>query len=132
MVICPGFKDATERLARAGFMAVSFDFPSLPVLRDLEIVMEALMRGEWGVVPSALGLLGHSMGSPIVVQRAASDPQVRALVTWATAAGSPPPPDVVSAGQVRAPWLIVRGDTDEQALELAMNATVDWFAKHLA
>src|SRR5437867_1646490 len=49
VVICPGFNDAAERLARAGFMAVSFDFPGggAPMLRDLEIVMAALMRGEW-------------------------------------------------------------------------------------
>ena len=126
MVICPGFKDAAERLARAGFMAVAFDFPGSPALRDLEIVMEALMRGEWGVVPAAVGLLGHATGGAIAAQRAAIDPQVRALVTWG---GSP---DVVSAGLIRAPWLIVQEAPDDPAFERAMNATVDWFAKHLA
>ena len=126
MVICPGFNDAAERLARAAFMAVSFDFPGAPMLRDLEIVMAALMRGEWRVVPSALGLLGYATGGAIAVQRAATDTQIRALVTWG---GSP---DVVSAGRVRVPWLIVQDAQDERAFELAMNATVDWFAKHLA
>jgi len=128
VVICPGFKDAAERLARAGFVAVSFDFPGAPRLRDLEIVMAALTRGECGVVPSAVGLLGHATGGAIAAQCTESDRRVGALVTWVTAAS----PEVVPASQVRAPWLIVHGDQDERAFELALNATVDWFAKHLA
>ena len=177
MVICHGltaFKDwgffphVAERLARAGFTAVSFTFPDTPMLRDLEVVLETLMGGEWGAVPSALGLLGHSLGGAIAVQRAATNGQIGALVTWGTAAS----PDMLSsAAAVRAPWLIVHGDRDEsvpvqaaldlkgatpdsellllkggshtfsvghpwqgptRALELAMSATVDWFAKHLA
>ncbi len=177
MVICHGlnaskewgfFPHVAERLARAGFTAVSFTFPGTPVPRELAVVLESLVRGEWGVVRSALGLFGHSLGGAIAVQRAATDAQVGALVTWGTAAS----PDVLGpAAAVRAPWLIVHGDRDEsvpvraahdlkkvapaaellvvkggshtfsvghrwqgptRALELAMSATVDWFARHLA
>jgi dienelactone hydrolase len=172
VVICHGrnaskdwgfFPPTAERLARAGFSAISFTFPGSPSLRDLDIVLETLK-------PSALGLLGHSLGGAIAVQRAARDPQVAALVTW----GAPASPELVrAAAQVRAPWLIVHGDKDEsvpiqaahdlkraatasavqlllikggshtfsvgdpwqgptRAFDIALNATVDWFAKHLA
>jgi len=171
-VICHGrnaskdwgfFPPTAERLARAGFSAISFTFPGSPALRDLDIVLEALK-------PSRLGLLGHSLGGAIAVQRTAIDPQVAALVTW----GAPASPELLrAAARVRAPWLIVHGDKDEsvpvqaahdlkraataavaelllvkggshtfsvgdpwqgptRAFDLALNATVDWFARHLA
>jgi dienelactone hydrolase len=179
VVICHGrnaskdwgfFPPTAERLARAGFSAISFTFPGSPALRDLDIVLVALIRGQWGAVPSAVGLLGHSLGGAIGVQRAARDPQVAALVTW----GAPASQELLRAAeQVRAPWLIVQGDKDEsvpvqaahdlkraataavselllvkggshtfsvgdpwqgptRAFDVALNATVDWFAKHLA
>jgi dienelactone hydrolase len=178
-VICHGrdasqdwgfFPPTAERLARAGFSAISFTFPGSPALRDLDIVLETLMRGELGGVPSALGLLGHSLGGAIAVQRTARDPEVAALVTW----GAPVSPELLRAAEaVRAPWLIVQGEKDEsvavqaaqdlkrattsavaelllikggshtfsvghpwqgptRAFDITLNATVDWFAKHLA
>jgi dienelactone hydrolase len=105
-----GFKDwgmfphLAERLARAGFVAVSFNLSgsgvddagdfSLPdrfghntfsaELDDLARVVDALTRGELGVSsPSALGLIGHSRGGGMAVLQAARDERVQALVTWA-------------------------------------------------
>ncbi|HEX3235189.1 MAG TPA: alpha/beta fold hydrolase [Gemmatimonadales bacterium] len=104
-----GFKDwgmfppLAERLARAGFTAVTFNLSgsgvddvgefSLPEqfahntftaeLTDLGRVVEAVMRGELGVAPpSCLGLLGHSRGGGVAVLHTARDPRIEALVTW--------------------------------------------------
>lgn len=104
-----GFKDwgmfppMAERLARAGFTAVTLNLSgsgvddagefSLPErfahdtftaeLTDLGRVVDALTEGELGVrPPSSLGLLGHSRGGGIAVLQAARDPRIRALVTW--------------------------------------------------
>jgi uncharacterized protein len=104
-----GFKDwgmfphLAERLARAGFTAVSLnssgsgvddagDF-SLPdrfghntfsaELEDLGRVVDAMVQGELGMpAPSSLGIVGHSRGGGIAVLETAGDPRVRALVTW--------------------------------------------------
>ena len=108
-----GFKDwgmfppLTDRLARAGFTAVSFNLSgsgvddagefSLPnhfghntfsaELQDLDRVIGALLAGELGVVrPAALGVVGHSRGGGIAVLQAARDSRIRALVTWASIA----------------------------------------------
>lgn len=109
-----GFKDwgmfppFAERLARAGFTAVSpnlsgsgvddaGDF-SLPdrfghntftaELEDVGRVIDALMQGQLGVPPpSTLGLVGHSRGGGGAVLQAARDSRVRALVTWAAISG---------------------------------------------
>ena len=105
-----GFKDwgmfppLAERLARAGFTVVSFNFSgsgvddagdfSLPdrfghntysaELEDLGHVLDALFRGELGLPsPSSLGLLGHSRGGAVALLQAARDPRVQVLVTWA-------------------------------------------------
>jgi pimeloyl-ACP methyl ester carboxylesterase len=104
-----GFKDwgmfppLAERLARAGFTAVTFNLSgsgvddagefSLPErfahntftaeLTDLGRVVNALARGELGVMPpSSLGLVGHSRGGGVAVLHAARDPRIDALVTW--------------------------------------------------
>ncbi len=103
-----GFKDwgffpaAAERLARAGFAAVSFDFSGSGVERgefvhaerfarntyraeidDLGAVLLALARGDLGVAPpSSVGLLAHSRGGASALANAGR-PGVRALVTWA-------------------------------------------------
>ena len=105
-----GFKDwglwppFAERLARAGFTAVTFNLSGSGVddtgefvfperfghntfsaeLQDLRRVVDALAAGELGVAPpTRLGLLGHSRGGGIAVLQAAADRRVRALVTWA-------------------------------------------------
>ena len=116
VVICHGFKGfkdwgwfplVTDRLARAGFAAVSFNFSGSGVgqdgltfseperfghgtytnhLQDLDGVLHALRVGSLGPPPTSLGLLGHSMGGGIAALRAATDPTVDALVTWAATA----------------------------------------------
>jgi len=105
-----GFKDwgmfphLAERLARAGFSAVTFNLSgsgvddggefSLPdrfghntfsaELQDLQRVLDALLSGALGVpVPSTLALVGHSRGGGIAVLQTARDSRIRALVTWA-------------------------------------------------
>jgi uncharacterized protein len=104
-----GFKDwgmfphIAERLARAGFTAVSPNLSgsgvddagefSLPdrfghntfsaELEDVARILDSLIQGELGVpAPSALGMVGHSRGGGIAVLQTARDPRVRALVTW--------------------------------------------------
>ncbi len=105
-----GFKDwgmfppIAERLARAGFTAVSFNFSGSGVddagdftlperfahntfsaeLSDTRLVLDALYRGELGVPPpTTTGLIGHSRGGGIAVLHSAQDVRVQALVTWA-------------------------------------------------
>jgi pimeloyl-ACP methyl ester carboxylesterase len=105
-----GFKDwgmfppLCERLARAGFSAVSFNFSGSGVddagdftlperfghntfsaeLSDARQVLDALHRGELGVPrPHNTGLVGHSRGGGIAVLHAALDLRIQALVTWA-------------------------------------------------
>ncbi|MFL5495583.1 MAG: alpha/beta hydrolase family protein, partial [Gemmatimonadales bacterium] len=104
-----GFKDwgmfppLAERLARAGFTAVTLNLSgsgvddagefSLPErfahdtftagLTDLGRVLDALSEGELGVrPPSSLGLVGHSRGGGVAVLQAARDSRIGALVTW--------------------------------------------------
>jgi dienelactone hydrolase len=104
-----GFKDwgmfppLAERLARAGFTAVTLNLSgsgvddagefSLPErfahntftaeLTDLGRAVDALAQGELGVTPpSSLGLVGHSRGGGVAVLHAARDPRIDALVTW--------------------------------------------------
>lgn len=108
-----GFKDwgmfpvLADRLARAGFTAVSFNVSGSGVddtgefvfpdrfgrntysaeLDDLHRVIDALDGGRLGVSrPAAVGLLGHSRGGGIAVLEAARNPRVTALVTWAAIA----------------------------------------------
>jgi uncharacterized protein len=105
-----GFKDwgmfppLAERLARAGFTAVSFNFSGSGVddvgvfafperfgrntfsaeLRDTGTVIDALYSGELGVPPpTTTGLIGHSRGGGIGVLFSAQNSQVECLVTWA-------------------------------------------------
>lgn len=113
VVICHGFKGfkdwgffptLAERLALAGFTAVTFNFSGSGVgprselvdevdrwfgqrvsddLADLETVVGHVAAGgaPW------IGLLGHSRGGGLAVLGAARDPRVEALVTWAAVAG---------------------------------------------
>src|ERR671920_1591231 len=105
-----GFKDwgmfphLAERLALAGFSAVSFNLSGSGVddageftlpdrfghntfsaeLQDLNRVLDALVMGELGTAPpTSVGLVGHSRGGGVAVLQAARDRRVRALVTWA-------------------------------------------------
>jgi dienelactone hydrolase len=114
VVILHGFKGfrswgffplLADRLARAGFTAVTYNASGSGVdasgdfafpdrfghntysaeLADLRVVLTALRAGELGVVPpSSLGLMGHSRGGGIAVLQAAHDPNLGALVTWAS------------------------------------------------
>jgi dienelactone hydrolase len=116
VVICHGFKGfkdwgyfpvTADRLARAGCAAVSFNFSGAGVgedgetfdeperfgrstysrqLVDLDIILQALGSGALGLEPSAVGLLGHSMGGGVAILRAARDRTIQALVTWASVA----------------------------------------------
>lgn len=106
-----GFKDwgmfppLAERLARAGFTAVSlnlggsgvddsgeFVFPERFAratysgdLGDLRAVVNAACEGGFGFPPAtSLGLIGHSRGGGLGILAAAADRRVAALVTWAS------------------------------------------------
>jgi uncharacterized protein len=109
VVICHGFKGfkdwgffphAADRLARAGFTAVSFNFSGSGVGPDGETFSELERWGRQTVtgdladlatvvdhVAAAgapwIGLLGHSRGGGTAVLYADGDPRVKALVTWA-------------------------------------------------
>lgn len=106
-----GFKDwgmfpsLAERLARAGFSAISFNLSGSGVddagdfvrteefahntysaeLEDLGRMMTAMAQG--GALdlppPTSIGLLGHSRGGGVAILHAASNPGIDALVTWA-------------------------------------------------
>ena len=126
-----------DRLARAGFAAVSFTYSGSGIradVRDLEVLLGALSSGSLGLRPTAYGLMGHGLGGGLAVLGAAQDERVGGLVTWATVARldrvTAPPLDgdmpheleahsettldfVRRAGRVRAPWLIVHGAADE-------------------
>jgi dienelactone hydrolase len=119
VVVCHGFKGfkdwgffpyVGERLAAAGFAAVSFNFsgsgigPDLQNFTDLEgfaadtvsrqvedlgCILDAVEAGEiaaGAADPSRLGLLGHSRGGGTALVRARDDRRVRALVTWSAVA----------------------------------------------
>ena len=104
-----GFKDwgmfppFCERLARAGFTAVSlntsgsgvddsgsFVFPErfghntfTAEVADLLATLGALDRGGLGVPrPSSIGVVGHSRGGGIAILAARREPRIAALVTW--------------------------------------------------
>jgi dienelactone hydrolase len=105
-----GFKDwgmfppLAERLARAGFTAVSFNLSGSGVddagefsfpdrfaratfsgdLGDIRQVIEAVAGGLLDFAPPAsVGFLGHSRGGGLGVLAAATEPRIAALVTWA-------------------------------------------------
>jgi alpha-beta hydrolase superfamily lysophospholipase len=105
-----GFKDwgmfppLSDRLARAGFTAVSFNFSGSGVddagdfafperfghntfsaeLGDASTVLDSLVQGELGVPPpTSIGLVGHSRGGGIAVLQTARDSRIHVLVTWA-------------------------------------------------
>ena len=108
VVICHGFKGfkdwgmfprLADRLARAGFLAVSFNFSGSGVsggdefdeperwyrqkpsadLADLRAVVDYLVANgsQW------IALVGHSRGGGLAIVQAARDARIKALVTWA-------------------------------------------------
>ncbi len=113
VIICHGFKGfkdrgmfpkVAERLALAGFTAVTFNFSGSGVgptgdvvdeperwfrqtlsgdLADLETVISHVLRDG----ASWVGLLGHSRGGGVAILQAARDARAKALVTWASVAG---------------------------------------------
>ena len=116
VVICHGFKGfkdwgffphLADRLAKAGFTAVSFNFSGSGVgpdgqsfseperfghatfsndLTDIQTVCDALLGGtlvEGLAVPTKLGLFGHSRGGGMAVIHTGGASRVEALVTWA-------------------------------------------------
>ncbi|HEY3934511.1 MAG TPA: alpha/beta fold hydrolase [Gemmatimonadales bacterium] len=105
-----GFKDyafvppIAERLARAGFTAVTFSVSGSGVdqrgdftffdrfarntytreLGDIASVLAALDRGDLGVPPpSTVGIVGHSRGGGVALCVAGETPRIDAVVTWA-------------------------------------------------
>jgi len=116
VVICHVFKGfkawgvfpvTADRLAHAGFAAVSFNFSGSGVgepgdsfneperfrhatysngLEDLARVLTELRGGSLGVQPTAIGVLGHSMGGGVAALLSARDPGITALVTWSATA----------------------------------------------
>jgi len=98
------FPPLAERLARAGFTAVSFNLSGSGVddtgefafpgrfaratfsgdLGDIARVVEAVASGALDFPPpTSIGFLGHSRGGGLGVLAAAAEPRIRALVTWA-------------------------------------------------
>ncbi len=103
-----GFKDwgmfppFSERLARAGFTAVSYNSSGSGVddegrfawperfgrftfsgeIADLSSVVSALVGGAFGPAPTAIGVLGHSRGGGVSILTIPELPVVRALATW--------------------------------------------------
>ena len=124
VVICHDLPLLADRLARAGFAVVSWDAAGSgdEALGDLNVVLDALGRGALGVSGAAYGLLGQGAAGGVAVLRATADERVRALITWAV-----PVSPLPAGATVRAPWLTLDG-ADEHAVQ----ATVDWFARHLA
>lgn len=143
VVICHGFKGfrdwgslpvTAERLARAGFAAVTFDFSGPRVaeggetldaasrvahascsgqLSDLDAVLAALAAGALGVRATAVGVLGHGLGGGVAILGTAAHGEIRALVTWAARAHVDRLDLPRAAAAIRAPWLIVHAAADE-------------------
>lgn len=108
VIICHGFKGfkdwgffprIAERLAQAGFTAISFNFSGSGVaegdqftelerwrsqrpstdLQDIGTVVDHALD-DWA---SSVSLVGHSRGGALAILHASRDPRVAALVTWA-------------------------------------------------
>ena len=144
VVICHGFKGfahfsffpyLAEKLAEAGFRAITFDFSGsgvgedretftnrdafthntyLQELDDLEAVIAEARVHEW--IDDAYGLFGHSRGGGIAILQAARDQNVKVLVTWAAISSTNRwLPEVVAdwrqSGYI--PITIVHGSDDE-------------------
>ena len=104
------FPYVAESLARAGFVAVTFNFSLNGVvengnritdfssfekntfsqeLRDLNVVIDSVANGEVGdgqINPKQIVLLGHSRGGGIAIVKTSTDQRVKCLVTWSSIA----------------------------------------------
>jgi hypothetical protein len=117
--------ELADRLARAGFAVVSFDFSDSSVesqSQELGIVFEALRLGTIGVGAQAFALIVHDTGGAIALAQSAADDGVRALVTWAAE-------PAVGSGEVAVgvPWLRL----ESPVLEQGMRACVAWLVHQL-
>lgn len=108
VLICHGFKGfkdwgffpfLADRLAKAGFMAISFNFSGSGVgdgmvfdqpdrfahQRPTNDLKDLATLSDWAAREGSgwLGLVGHSRGGGLAVLHAARDRRVKALVTWA-------------------------------------------------
>lgn len=98
------FPCLAERLALAGFTAVTFNFSGSGVGPDSEVVdepdrwfrqtlsndladLDTVIGHVAEAAPPWIGLVGHSRGGGTMAIQAAREPRVRALVTWAAVAG---------------------------------------------
>ena len=143
VLILPGFKGfkewgmfpaLAERIARAGFSAVSINVSGAGVdgagrfifperfghntfsaeLDDIRRVLDALELGQLGMVPtSSVGLVGHSRGGGMGILTAGSDPRVHALVTWAAISTVNRWPDQVAAWRAQGKLDITNTRTGE-------------------
>ncbi|MCO1655671.1 alpha/beta hydrolase family protein [Pseudonocardia humida] len=104
VVVVHGFAGSTplmrgfaDTLARSGYVVVLLDaaghgrsrvpFGSVPLVDDLATALRHL-RGQPGVDPARVGLLGHSMGAGAVLAGAALDQGVAATVAISGGSGS--------------------------------------------
>ncbi|MFZ5624574.1 MAG: alpha/beta hydrolase family protein [Gemmatimonadota bacterium] len=147
-----GFKDwgmfpvLAERLARAGFVAVSFNMSGSGVddagqmawperfghntysreLADVATVIDALDAGTLGVArPSAVGLVGHSRGGGIAVLQAARDARVRCLVTWSAIAHPVRHSDAALARWRENGWMPIRNTRTGEVYRLYTDVVDD-------
>ncbi|HUQ48824.1 MAG TPA: alpha/beta fold hydrolase [Gemmatimonadaceae bacterium] len=111
VVICHGFKGfahfsffpyVAEKLAEAGFRAITFDFSGSGVgedrenftnpeafthntyrqeLEDIEAVVSEARVHDW--IDDGYGIFGHSRGGGVAILHAQRDSRVKTLVTWA-------------------------------------------------
>ena len=125
------FPALADRLARAGFAAVTFDYSGAAVGResvaDLGVVLDALARGDLGATPTNVGVMGHGFGGEVALLRAADDARIRAVVTWGSEPGGPARGNApLLALSLARPW---NGPTPE--FNQALDATVEWFGRPL-
>jgi hypothetical protein len=115
-----------ERLARAGFTAVSLRKPPSPA--DVDSVIAALDRGELGVLrPTSIGIVAHRGAGETAVLAAARAPRISALVTSAAIA---PGEAAAAAERVRVPWLLLQ-ESGTPDLERVLDETTGWLSRHL-
>lgn len=119
--------EVADRLARAGFAVLSFDFSDAGVasqIHELDVVLDAVRRGTVGVATETYGLIGHDTAAAIALSRTAADDRVHALVTFATTA-----PLDTNVEAVRVRWLDLPGPNP--VVEQVVRASVKWLARRL-
>jgi hypothetical protein len=131
VVILREFSALEERLARAGFTAVSIKDGSearRPGPADVESVIAALDRGGLGVPrPTSIGIVAHRGAEAAAVLTAAGTPRISALVT----SSAIPPGDAAAAAQrVMIPWLLLQ-EAGPADLERVLDETTGWLSRHL-